>query len=96
MTDLISLAAVDLFLAALLVFALAGLTVKLQLGLGWQLIVAAFRTTAQLLIVGLILKNRFCRITITVDRIDRVCDVGRSIMGDPGQAKKKVAWCMGF
>lgn len=59
MTDLISLTAVDLFLAALLVVALAGLSARLKLGLSMQLIVAALRTTAQLLIVGLILKTVF-------------------------------------
>ena len=59
MTSLISLTAVDLFLAALLVVALSGLSAKLQLGLSMQLIIAALRTTAQLLIVGLILKTVF-------------------------------------
>lgn len=59
MTNLISLTAVDLFLAALLVVALAGLSARLKLGLSMQLIVAALRTTAQLLIIGLILKTVF-------------------------------------
>ena len=61
MTDLISLTAYDLLLASLLVMALAGLTVRLELGLGWQLIIAALRTTAQLLFVGLILKTVFAQ-----------------------------------
>ena len=59
MNNLISLTAIDLFLAALLVVALAGLTARLKLGLSTQLIVAACRTTAQLLVVGLILKTVF-------------------------------------
>lgn len=59
MGELISLSAYDLMLAALLVLALAGLSVRLQLGIGVQLIVAGLRTTAQLLLVGLILKQVF-------------------------------------
>lgn len=59
MGDLISLSAYDLMLAALLVLALVGLSMRLQLGIGLQLVVAACRTTAQLLLVGLILKHVF-------------------------------------
>ena len=59
MNQLISLSSLDLFLAALLVVALSGLSVRLKLGLGLQLIVAALRTTGQLLIVGLILTSVF-------------------------------------
>ena len=59
MNELISLSAYDLMLAALLVLALAGLSVRLQLGIGVQLVVAGLRTTAQLLLVGLILKQVF-------------------------------------
>jgi len=59
MSELISLTAIDLFLASLLVIALAGLSARLQLGLSTQLIIAALRTTAQLLLVGLILKAVF-------------------------------------
>ena len=61
MDNLISLTAIDLLLASLLVIALVGLTVRLELGLGWQLIIAALRTTAQLLIVGMILKTVFAK-----------------------------------
>jgi putative ABC transport system permease protein len=59
MGDLISLSAYDLMLASLLVLALVGLSMRLQLGIGLQLVVAACRTTAQLLLVGLILKQVF-------------------------------------
>ncbi len=59
MGDLISLSAYDLMLASLLVLALVGLSVRLQLGIGLQLTIAALRTTAQLLLVGLILKQVF-------------------------------------
>jgi putative ABC transport system permease protein len=59
MNDLISLSAYDLMLASLLVLALVGLSARLQLGIGLQLVIAACRTTAQLLLVGLILKQVF-------------------------------------
>lgn len=59
MRDLILLSAYDLMLAALLVLALVGLSARLKLGIALQLVVAACRTTAQLLLVGLILKQVF-------------------------------------
>lgn len=59
MTELISLSGFDLSLAALLVIALAGLSARLKLGLSLQLVIAGLRTTAQLLVVGLILTAVF-------------------------------------
>lgn len=59
MSELISLSAIDLSLAALLVIALVGLSARLELGLSMQLLIAGLRTTAQLLIVGIILKTVF-------------------------------------
>ena len=61
MNGVISLSAYDLMLAALLVLALAGLTARMQLGITQQLVIAALRTTAQLLLVGLVLKQVFDR-----------------------------------
>jgi len=55
----ISLGAVDLVLAASLVMLLAGLSFWLHLGLAGQLLVAALRTTVQLLLIGLVLKALF-------------------------------------
>lgn len=49
----------DLMIAALLVFALAVLTYTMKLGLVRQLSVAAIRSTVQLLLIGLVLKNLF-------------------------------------
>ncbi|WP_297526742.1 ABC transporter permease [Thiohalobacter sp.] len=49
----------DLGLAALLVLVLAGLAGRVQRGLRNQLLVAALRTTVQLLLVGLVLKALF-------------------------------------
>ncbi|MDT8451692.1 MAG: iron export ABC transporter permease subunit FetB [Gammaproteobacteria bacterium] len=59
MNPLISLSAYDLMLAALLVLALVGLVVRLKLGIAQQLVIAAIRTTVQLLLVGLVLKQVF-------------------------------------
>ncbi|MCK5001433.1 MAG: iron export ABC transporter permease subunit FetB [Gammaproteobacteria bacterium] len=59
MNTLISLSAYDLMLASLLVLALVGLTVRLNLGIAQQLVIAAIRTTAQLLLIGLVLKQVF-------------------------------------
>lgn len=57
--NLISLSAFDLALAAALVILLALLSIRLKLGVAGQLIVAAFRTVAQLMLIGLILKSIF-------------------------------------
>lgn len=59
MESLVILTPLDLALAALLVLALAGLSRHMQLGITMQLIVAAIRTTAQLLLIGLVLKTIF-------------------------------------
>ncbi|MBL1276405.1 MAG: iron export ABC transporter permease subunit FetB [Ectothiorhodospiraceae bacterium] len=56
---MISLSALDLSLAALLVLALAALSWRMQLGLGAQLLIAAARTVVQLLLIGLVLKTLF-------------------------------------
>ncbi|WP_018863122.1 iron export ABC transporter permease subunit FetB [Thioalkalivibrio sp. ARh3] len=57
--DLISLSPFDLTLAALLVVALAGVTVWARMGLGRSLLIAGARTVIQLLLVGLILQTLF-------------------------------------
>jgi putative ABC transport system permease protein len=53
---------VDLSLAALLVLALAASSVLLRLGLGKQILVAALRTTIQLLLIGLVLRALFANV----------------------------------
>lgn len=57
--ELISLSPFDLTLAALLVVALAGVTVWARMGLGRSLLIAGARTVIQLLLVGLILQTLF-------------------------------------
>ncbi len=55
----IPLSALDLVLAACLVAGLAGLSVRMHLGLGRSILTSALRTTVQLLLVGLALKAIF-------------------------------------
>ena len=57
--SVIQLTPLDLAIAALLVLLLAGLSRLLALELGLRILVAALRTTAQLLLVGLVLKALF-------------------------------------
>jgi len=57
--SLIHLTALDLALAAALVLALAGLALWARLGIAPRLLIAALRTTVQLLLVGLVLEALF-------------------------------------
>ena len=56
---LIILSPVDLGLAACMILLLAGLSWRLRLGIGNQMLIAALRSTAQLLLIGLVLKALF-------------------------------------
>ena len=58
---LIALSPFDLALAAVLVLAVAGLSLRMGLGIERQLLLAAARTVLQLLLVGLVLKAVFAR-----------------------------------
>jgi len=57
--NLIELNAVDLTVSAILVLLLAGLSMLMQLGLARTLLIAAVRTTVQLLLIGMVLKALF-------------------------------------
>lgn len=57
--NIITLSAFDLSLAAILVLILAGLSLWLQLGVTRQLLIAGLRTTAQLLLIGVVLNTLF-------------------------------------
>lgn len=59
--NVIPLSALDLAIAACLVILLAILSVVLQLGMGKRILIAALRTTVQLLLIGIILKTLFDR-----------------------------------
>ena len=57
--NVIPLTSLDLTLAAALVAVLALLSIRMQLDLAGQIVVAALRTTVQLLLIGLVLKALF-------------------------------------
>ena len=60
----ISLTPVDLSIAALLVAALAVLSVRMKLDLTRQIIVAGIRTTVQLLLIGFVLESLFAHVRL--------------------------------
>lgn len=60
----IALTPTDLALAALLVLLLAALSWRMRLGLERQLVIAGIRTTAQLLLIGLVLRSLFANATL--------------------------------
>jgi len=64
--NVIQLTPLDLSLAAVLVLILAALSRMLHLGVGRQLIIAALRTTIQLLLVGMVLKALFANTSLVL------------------------------
>lgn len=60
--NLISLSAFDLSLSACLVLALALVSLRLRLGVTQQIVIAALRTTIQLLLIGYVLKALFANV----------------------------------
>jgi putative ABC transport system permease protein len=61
---LITLSSFDLSLAAVLVLLLAVLSWRMQLDISGKLLIAALRTTVQLLLIGLVLKSLFATTNI--------------------------------
>ena len=81
---LISLSAMDLALAASFVLILALLSVHMQLGIARQMIVAAVRTTVQLLLIGLVLKYVFTHVHfgwLILIAFIMLAVAGREVMG---------------
>jgi putative ABC transport system permease protein len=60
--NFISLTPLDLAIASLLVMLLSLLSYRLALGISRQLLIAALRTTAQLLLIGLVLRLLFANV----------------------------------
>ncbi|HLA75269.1 MAG TPA: iron export ABC transporter permease subunit FetB [Gammaproteobacteria bacterium] len=63
--QLIPLSAFDLALAAGLILLLAVLSVRMRLRLGKEIVVAALRTTLQLLLIGMVLKALFANVHLS-------------------------------
>ena len=62
--NVISLSSFDLSMAAVLILVLAALSLILKLELASRIIVAAMRTVAQLLLIGLVLKELFAQVNL--------------------------------
>ena len=80
---MITLTPLDLLLAALLVMVLAFTSFQMRLSLGRSLIIAAVRTTVQLLLIGLVLKLLFENINlllITALSLLMLLIAGREVM----------------
>ncbi len=62
--ELIALSSWDLALCAALVIALAGLSWAMRLGIGRRMLIAAARSTVQLVLLGLVLKTLFEQVSL--------------------------------
>ena len=62
--NVISLSPFDISMAAILVVALAILSIVLKLGLSKRIIIAASRTVVQLLLIGMVLKTLFAQVSL--------------------------------
>jgi len=81
--NIISLTTLDLGLAAVLVLLLAGLSMRMGLGLERSILFAAARTVVQLLLVGLVLKAVFASVHlgwITIITLVMLLVAGREVM----------------
>ena len=90
---MITLSALDLTYAAVLVLALALLSWRMQLGLAGSLLIAAVRTVVQLLLIGLVLKALFANVDLLwVSGISLVMllAAGREVMAR--QQRRFVGW----
>jgi len=92
----VPLSPLDLGLAALLVVLLALLSLRLRLNLAGQIVIAAARTTVQLLLVGLVLKTVFAHVDllwIGLMALVMLLAAGREVMG---RQKRRFAGWWGF
>ena len=81
--NVIALTPLDLALASSLVLLLAGLSLRLKLGLEGRILVAAARMTVQLLLVGLILRTIFAHVHlawVVLISLGMVLAAGREVM----------------
>lgn len=94
--NVIELTPLDLSLAALLVLALAALSWRMRLGVEKQLLVAALRTTLQLLLIGLVLKALFENVHfywVALMALVMVAVAGREVVA---RQKRRLAGWWGF
>jgi len=80
---MVTLSALDLGIAALLVLALALLSMRLKAGISRQLLIAAARTAIQLTLIGLVLKTLFANVHlawVTLMALFMLLVAGREVM----------------
>jgi putative ABC transport system permease protein len=80
---MVTLSTLDLGIAALLVLALALLSMRLQAGISGQLLIAAARTAIQLTLIGLVLKTLFANVHlawVTLMALFMLLVAGREVM----------------
>jgi putative ABC transport system permease protein len=80
---MVTLSTLDLGIAALLVLALALLSMRLKAGISRQLLVAAARTAIQLTLIGLVLKTLFANVHlvwVTLMALFMLLVAGREVM----------------
>lgn len=93
---IVTLTPVDLALAAGLIILLALISWRMHLGLVRQIIIAALRTTVQLLLIGLVLKALFSHVRpgwMGIMAAVMLIAAGREVMG---RQKRKYAGWWGF
>lgn len=91
--SVIPLTPLDLTLAASLVAALALLSVRMNLRLASQIVVAAVRTTLQLLLIGFVLKSLFEHVhlgLLTIIALIMLLIAGREVVGR--QQRRFMGW----
>ena len=94
--NVISLTSFDLSIAAVLVVALAFLSLQMRLGLTRQIIIAAIRTTIQLFLIGFVLKALFEYVNLiwmTLISFIMLLAAGREVMS---RQKRKFKGVWGF
>jgi putative ABC transport system permease protein len=80
---MVKLSTLDLGIAALLVLALALLSIRLKAGISRQLLIAAARTAIQLTLIGLVLKTLFANVHlawVTLMALFMLLVAGREVM----------------
>lgn len=94
--NVIALSPFDLGIAALLIVALAGLSLRMHIGVERQLLVSAARSTVQLLLIGLLLKVLFERSQprwVALLAAVMLLVAGREVMV---RQKRRFVGCWGF
>lgn len=94
--NIIRLSTLDLSLTAILILLLAGLSWLLRLGIGRSTLIAAVRTTVQLLLIGFVLKTIFASQAIAwivLIAIVMLLAAGREVMA---RQKRRLSGIWGF